>query len=106
MPVNGESKQWHEWSAIVFVKHSLVQLKRILVFVKHSPEHLINHSQGPILTTAGHLDLSLESCAHTTSPTLKAGGRSREREGEKYNILYLLRNYYHKICINQINIAM
>ena len=32
MPVNGESKQWHERPAIV-----KSNLKSILVFVKHSP---------------------------------------------------------------------
>ena len=33
MQVNGESKQWHEQSAIVKSK-----LKSILVFVKHPPD--------------------------------------------------------------------
>ena len=32
MPVKGESKQWHEWPAIV-----KSNLKSIFVFVKHSP---------------------------------------------------------------------
>ena len=32
MPVNDESKQWHEWPAIV-----KSNLKSILVFVKHPP---------------------------------------------------------------------
>ena len=32
LPVNGESKQWHEWPVIV-----KSNLKSILVFVRHSP---------------------------------------------------------------------
>ena len=40
MPVNGESKQWHERPAIVIKSN----LKSILVFVKHSPGQ---HKEGP-----------------------------------------------------------
>ena len=36
MPVKGESKQWHEWPAIV-----KSNLKSILVFVEHPPGGLI-----------------------------------------------------------------